>query len=88
LTTKEREESENRSRMAAASRWKSDGTLATANGDLGVERWTLCVDEPEIGRAEGDRLDVVVEGDVCEDQFQLLRGEETTWAVIRGVSLG
>jgi hypothetical protein len=53
--------------MTAASMWKSDRALATANGDLGVERWTLCVDEPEIGRAEGDWLDVVVEGDVCED---------------------
>jgi hypothetical protein len=40
------------------------------------------VNEPEVCWARVERLDVVVEGDVCEYQFKLLRREEATRTAI------
>ena len=61
---------------------ESDVALAATDRDLGVEGGSLGVDKPLVCGAGGKRLDIVVEDNVGENELQLLRGKETTWAVV------
>lgn len=58
-----------------------DGTFTATDADF-VSKWrALAADEPIIDRPISDGFDVVIESNVSQDQFQLLRSEETSRAV-------
>lgn len=46
-----------------------DSTLAATDRDLAVEGWSLGVDEPLVCWARGERLNIVVQDDVGEDEL-------------------
>jgi len=56
------------------------GRGTAAHAQRGPQRWADGVVEPGVLRARGQRLDVVVRGDVREQQLQLVSGEKAAGA--------
>ncbi len=59
----------------------SHGALATADRDLCLEWWALAGDEPEVGGADRERLNIVIQSDIGEDELHLRGSKEATGAV-------